>query len=119
MTGAEPLIVNLAPTGMVPSKEMTPPRDQAGVPTHRAECFAPLIEGIRMIDRELIVCATCSGRLVSDVDSRAEVLTLQGDAKPDMASLTLGSNNFRMRYALPLISCPSLAVTTTAGRRLG
>jgi uncharacterized protein (DUF849 family) len=63
----EPLIVNLAPTGMVPTKETTPhvplsaeeilddvgrcrelgvsivhvhARDEHGAPTHRAECFA-------------------------------------------------------------------------------
>ena len=117
----EPLIVNLAPTGMVTTKEMTPhvpvtrqeilddvarcaelgasiihihARDENGVPTHRAETFAPLIEGIREINPELVVCATCSGRFVSDLEKRGEVLDLSGPAKPDMASLTLGSNNF-------------------------
>jgi uncharacterized protein (DUF849 family) len=69
-------------------------RDESGVPTHRAEDFAPIIEGIRHIDPELIVCATCSGRFVKSFEERAEVLDLHGDAKPDMASLTLGSNNF-------------------------
>jgi uncharacterized protein (DUF849 family) len=123
----QPLIINLAPTGMVPTKETTPhvpvsvdeiledvalcrelgasiihvhARDENGVPTHRAEHFAPIIEGIRRIDPELVVCATCSGRFVSDVDQRAEVLDLTGDAKPDMASLTLGSNNFAKQASL-------------------
>jgi 3-keto-5-aminohexanoate cleavage enzyme len=118
---AEPLIINLAPTGMVPTKEITPhvplrceeildqvascheagvsvvhvhARDSEGRPTHRAEHFAPIVEGIREIDPELVVCVTCSGRFVSDVAARAEVLGLDGDARPDMASLTLGSNNF-------------------------
>jgi 3-keto-5-aminohexanoate cleavage enzyme len=117
----EPLIVNLAPTGMVPTKEHTPhvpvstdeiledvaacrelgvsivhvhARDESGLPTHRAEYFEPIVEGIRQIDPELIVCVTCSGRFVSELEQRAEVLDLQGAAKPDMASLTLGSNNF-------------------------
>jgi 3-keto-5-aminohexanoate cleavage enzyme len=117
----EPLIVNFAPTGMVPTKALTPhvpvtteeiledvararelgasmvhvhARDENGLPTHRQEHFAPIIEGIREIDRELVVCATCSGRFVKDLDSRAEVLDLTGSAKPDMGSLTLGSNNF-------------------------
>jgi 3-keto-5-aminohexanoate cleavage enzyme len=117
----EPLIINLALTGMVPTKEMTPhvpvseeeiledaarcaelgasilhvhARDEDGVPTQRSEFYAPLIEGIRAIDSELVVCATCSGRLARDVDRRAEVLDLTGDARPDMGSLTLGSNNF-------------------------
>lgn len=117
----EPLVVNLAPTGMVPNREMTPhvplsteeiladvatcaelgasmvhvhARDENGRPTHRSEYFAPLIEGIRAIDPELIVCATCSGRFEPEVGKRSEVLDLTGAAKPDMGSLTLGSNNF-------------------------
>ena len=119
---AEPLIINLAPTGMVPTKDQTPhvpvspdeiiedvercralgasivhvhARDEQGRPTHRREYFAPVIEGIRRLDPELIVCATCSGRLVTELDERADVLELEGDARPDMASLTLGSNNFQ------------------------
>lgn len=117
----QPLIINVAPTGMVPTKETTPhvpisadeileevrvyaelgasiihvhAREEDGVPTHRKDRFAPIIEGIREIDPQLIVCATCSGRMVRDLDSRAEVLDLTGAAKPDMGSLTLGSNNF-------------------------
>ncbi len=116
-----PLIINLAPTGMVPTKQMTPhvpistdeilddvarchargaaivhvhARDENGRPSHRAEHFAPIVAGIRAIDPQLVVCVTCSGRFAPDVDARAEVLTLEGDAKPDMGSLTLGSNNF-------------------------
>jgi 3-keto-5-aminohexanoate cleavage enzyme len=119
--GPEPLIINLAPTGMVPTKEHTPhvpistdeiledvaacrelgasiihvhARDESGLPTHRLEYFAPIVEGIREIDPELIVCVTCSGRYVSALEDRAEVLELKGSAKPEMASLTLGSNNF-------------------------
>jgi 3-keto-5-aminohexanoate cleavage enzyme len=115
------VIINLAPTGMVPTKEHTPhvpisteeiledvaacrelgisvvhvhARDESGRPTHRAEYFAPIVEGIREIDPELVVCVTCSGRNVSGLEQRAEVLDLDGPAKPDMASLTLGSNNF-------------------------
>ncbi|MBM3668146.1 MAG: 3-keto-5-aminohexanoate cleavage protein [Actinobacteria bacterium] len=118
----EPLVVNLAPTGMVPTREMTPhvplsvdevlddvgrcrelgasivhvhARDDEGAPTHVAERFAPIVEGIRKLDPELVVCVTCSGRFVSELERRAAVLELEGDAKPDLASLTLGSNNFR------------------------
>jgi 3-keto-5-aminohexanoate cleavage enzyme len=69
-------------------------RDEGGRPSHRAEHFAPIVTGIRAIDRELVVCVTCSGRFAVDLEDRAEVLDLEGDAKPDMASLTLGSNNF-------------------------
>ena len=118
----QPLIVNLAPTGMVPTREHSPhvplttaeilddvarcrelgvaivhvhARDEHSRPTHRAEAFAPIVEGIRAIDPELVVCVTCSGRAVSDAELRAEVLELDGAARPDMASLTLGSNNFQ------------------------
>jgi 3-keto-5-aminohexanoate cleavage enzyme len=117
----EPLVINLAPTGMLPTKDMTPhvpvtreeileevaacrelgvsivhvhARDADGRPTHRAEEFAPIVEGIRALDPELVVCVTCSGRVVPDLSARSEVLGLEGAAKPDMASLTLGSNNF-------------------------
>ena len=116
-----PLTINVALTGMVPMKADTPhvpisveeiledaaacrelgaamfhvhAREPDGTPTHRAEAFAPIIEGIRAIDPDIVVCATCSGRRTPDVDDRAEVLTLTGSAKPDMASLTLGSLNF-------------------------
>jgi 3-keto-5-aminohexanoate cleavage enzyme len=127
MPGSAPLIINVALTGMVPTKDMTPhvpvssqeilddvahcarlgasivhlhARDENGLPTHRAESFAPLIEGVRRIDPELIVCATCSGRVARGLEKRAEVLELTGDAKPDMGSLTLGSNNFRYDVSL-------------------
>ena len=116
-----PLIINLAPTGMVPTKETTPhvpltvdeilrdveacrllgasivhvhARDPDGRPSQRPEHFAPIVEGIRRIDPQLVVCVTCSGRVVPSLEARAAVLELTGDAKPDMASLTLGSNNF-------------------------
>ena len=118
---AQPLIINLAPTGMVPTKAMTPhvplspqeivddvarcaalgatiihlhARDAEGRPTTRAEYMAPLVEGVRSVDPELVVCVTCSGRFANSVDERGAVLELSGAAKPDMASLTLGSNNF-------------------------
>ena len=116
-----PLIINLAPTGMVPTKAMTPhvplspqeivddvgrcaelgasiihlhARDEQGRPTTRPEYMAPLVEGVRSVDPELVVCVTCSGRFATSVDERGAVLDLTGTARPDMASLTLGSNNF-------------------------
>ena len=85
------LVVNLAPTGMVPTRETSPhvplttaeiladvaecaalgasivhvhARDEDGRPTHRAEAFAPIVEGIRALDPALVVCVTCSGRRV-------------------------------------------------------
>ena len=116
-----PLIINLALTGMVPTKQMTPhvpvtteeilndvarcaelgatmihvhARDASGAPTSEPDAFAPIVEGVRRIDPALVVCVTCSGRFAGSVEQRAAVLDLTGDAKPDMGSLTLGSNNF-------------------------
>jgi uncharacterized protein (DUF849 family) len=67
-------------------------RDES--PAWEREYFADIIERIRQHDRDLVVCVTTSGRLVSDVESRSDVLELDGAARPDMASLTLSSLNF-------------------------
>lgn len=115
------LIVNLAPTGMIPTKEMTPhvpvhpeeivrdvlqcarlgasmahihARDEKGVPTYRSEIFRDIITAIRRENRELIITATTSGRTYNEYEKRSAVLDLIEEAKPDMASLTLSSVNF-------------------------
>ncbi|MDF2659986.1 MAG: kce [Paenibacillus sp.] len=115
------LIINFAPTGMIPTKEMTPhvpiepqeivadvaecvrlgvsmvhlhARDPGGSPTFRKETFAEIISGIRGKHPELIIVVSTSGRNVSEFEKRSDVLNLQGDLKPDMASLTLSSLNF-------------------------
>ena len=115
------LIINLAPTGMIPTKEMTPHvpvspeeivadvlacaklgasmahihvRDDQGVPTYRPELFSDIISGIRRHNKEIILTVTTSGRTYNEFEKRAAVLDLSGDAKPDMASLTLSSVNF-------------------------
>ena len=107
--GPQPLIVNFAPTGMVPTRGQTPhvplttdeiledvrrcaelgvsivhvhARDADGVPSHHADHFAPIVEGIREIDPELVVCVTCSGRRVGSVEARAEVLELTAPRSP-------------------------------------
>jgi len=115
------IIVNLAPTGMIPTKEMTPhvpltpeeiiadvqkcgkigvsmvhlhARDKAGVPTYKKDIFARIISGIKTNDENMVVIASTSGRTYQEFNQRAEVLDLEGDVKPDMASLTLSSVNF-------------------------
>ncbi len=115
------LIINLTPTGMLPMKANTPhvpvttdeivqdvrrcaslgasvvhlhARDSEELPTSRKEVFAEIIDGIRETCPDLILCVTTSGRSSPDIKDRAEVLSLDGDRKPDMASLTLGSLNF-------------------------
>jgi uncharacterized protein (DUF849 family) len=116
------LIVNFTPTGMIPTKEMTPhvpisaeeivedvrravdigitmvhlhARDAAtGKSTYQAEVFGEIIAGIRSFSKDLIVCVSLSGRNISEFEKRAEPLLLEGDLKPDMGSLTLSSLNF-------------------------
>ena len=116
------LIVNLAPTGMIPTKEMTShvpisvseiveevhqaceigitmvhlhARDpEKGEPTYTKEIYAELIEGIRRFSTVLVICVSLSGRTFSEFEKRAAPLQLDGDLKPDMGSLTLSSVNF-------------------------
>ncbi len=116
------LVINFAPTGMIPTKEMTPyvpisvseiiedvheacelgismvhlhARDPfSGRPTYKAEIYARIISGIRKFSQELIICASLSGRDFAEFEKRAEPLTLDGNLKPDMGSLTLSSVNF-------------------------
>lgn len=117
----EPLIVNFAPTGMVPTRSMSPhvplqpdeivrdvvlaadagitivhlhARDTRGRPTHRKDVYARIIAGIRERVPDLVICVSTSGRRAKRFEDRAEPLDLSGDLKPDMASLTLSSLNF-------------------------
>lgn len=117
-----PLIVNAALTGMVAQRERVPhvpltpaeivadaqrcfdagativhlhARDEQARPDWRREAYAELVPEIRGRCPGIVVCVTTSGRAVPEVARRADVLALEGDARPDMASLTLGSLNFR------------------------
>ena len=115
-------IINAALTGMVPTRADSPfvpltvpeiianavacvdagasilhvhARDAAGRPTHDPEVYAPIIAGIRALRPEAVICVSTSGRAGASLAERAAVLDLSGAARPDMASLTLGSFNFR------------------------
>lgn len=115
------LIINLAPTGMVPTRldsphvPLTPdevaadvrrcadlgasivhlhPRDEAGQPSQDPVVFASFIRAVRTAAPDIVVCATTSGRVDPALAGRAAVLDLDGDMRPEMASLTLGSLNF-------------------------
>jgi uncharacterized protein (DUF849 family) len=116
------LIINFTPTGMIPTREMTPhvpisvseiiedvhkavgigitmvhlhARDEVtGAPTYKDEMFGRIIEGIRSFTKDLIVCVSLSGRGIKEFEHRAAPLSLTGDLKPDMGSLTLSSLNF-------------------------
>jgi len=116
------LIVNAALTGMIPRRAQVPhipvtadaivedavachaagaaivhlhARDASEDPTWRREAYGEFIPEIRRRCPGLVVCVTTSGRTFGEVEQRADVLELEGEAKPDMASLTLGSLNFR------------------------
>lgn len=117
-----PLIINVCPTGMIPTRASTPhvplsvdeivndaiavadagaqmvhlhARDEAtGQPTSDTRYFERILTSIRRERPELICCVTTSGRNWPEFERRSEVLLLKGAAKPDMASLTLGSLNF-------------------------
>src|SRR5581483_2658818 len=64
-------------------------------PEWRRSAYAEFIPEIRRRCPGIVICATTSGRTFAELDKRADVLGLDGEARPDMASLTLGSLNFR------------------------
>jgi len=116
------LIINFTPTGMIPTKEMTPhvpvtvseiiedvheaieigitmvhlhARDEkTGVPTYKSDIYGRIIEGIRKFSTDLVICVSLSGRGIKEFAHRASPLQLKGNLKPDMGSLTLSSLNF-------------------------
>jgi uncharacterized protein (DUF849 family) len=115
------LIVNLAPTGMIPTRAMTPhvpltpheiiadvlkcrklgvttvhlhARHDNGETTYLRDVYAEIIRGIRKVDKDIVICVSTSGRNFNEFEKRSDVLDLEGDLKPDMASLTLSSLNF-------------------------
>jgi 3-keto-5-aminohexanoate cleavage enzyme len=69
-------------------------RDREGRPTWQPEVYREIIRQVRHLVPEAIICVSTSGRIFHDFHERAAVLELDGNAKPDMASLTLGSHNF-------------------------
>jgi 3-keto-5-aminohexanoate cleavage enzyme len=111
------LIINFVPTGMVPTKEVTPhvpitateiieqvheahaigitiahihARHADGTPAWEPEIYGPILDGIRRHCPDLVICVSLSGRSYGEFEKRSAVL----QARPDMASLTLGSLNF-------------------------
>lgn len=115
------MIVNFAPTGMIPTKEMTSfvpitveeivdevreavdigitivhlhARDDMGVPTYNPKIYGELIARIREFAPNLVICVSLSGRNFNEFEKRSAPLGLKGEQKPDMGSLTLSSLNF-------------------------
>ena len=116
-----PAPIVLAPTGMVPTKAMTPhvplspeeiardvaaaarlgitsvhlhARDGDGAPTWERDVYARIVGAVRDRCPEVLVNVSTSGRTWSELERRADCLALDGDLKPDLASLTLSSLNF-------------------------
>ena len=121
-------IINFTPTGMIPTKEMTPhvpvsvkeiieqvlaaaeigitsvhlhARDpETGMPTYKADIYGEMVAGIRKYRPDLVLCVSTSGRIFNKFEERAEVLGLTGELKPDMASLALSSVNFNRQASI-------------------
>lgn len=68
--------------------------EKTGAPTLCAKTYGKLISKIREFAPDLMVCVSLSGRNGESFEERAEPLFLEGNEKPDMASLTLSSMNF-------------------------
>lgn len=117
----KPVIINMALTGMIPTKALCPAtpitpvevcsdvidcanlgatlfhlhaRDSREVPTYKKEVYEDIIAKIKESNEDAILCVSTSGRDFKEFEKRSEVLEIDGDLKPDMASLTLGSLNF-------------------------
>jgi 3-keto-5-aminohexanoate cleavage enzyme len=111
------IIINFCPTGMIPTKKMTPyvpespdeiveqvheafeegitiahlhARDKDGVPTWDKQIYNQIFEGVRKYCPGLLICGSTSGRNFPEFEKRSALLEL----RPDMASLTLSSMNF-------------------------
>jgi uncharacterized protein (DUF849 family) len=121
-------ILNFTPTGMIPTKKMTPhvpvttdeiiedvlevstlgvtmvhlhARDPStGKPTYKKKIYSEIIRGIRKENKELILCVSTSGRTHNAFEKRSECLELDGELKPDFASLTLSSLNFNKQASI-------------------
>ncbi len=117
---SDKLIINVALTGMVPTREQTPhvpltpaeiaeearrcrdagagivhlhARDAEGRPTYRRSVYREILRAVRAKCPDIVLCASASGRIFTSFEERSEVLELT-DPAPEMASLTLGSLNF-------------------------
>jgi len=121
-------ILNFTPTGMIPTKEMTPhialtPGDivqevldiatlgasmvhlhardpETGRVTYKKEIYVEIIHGIRQRNKDLILGVSTSGRDFNAFEQRSDCLDLKGELKPDFASLTLSSLNFNKQASI-------------------
>ncbi|MEW6723146.1 MAG: 3-keto-5-aminohexanoate cleavage protein [Candidatus Micrarchaeota archaeon] len=121
MPHRRPLIINVALTGNLSMKSSNPnvpitpdeiaediskcralgasffhihAREADGTPSCRKGLFEEILSKARKKCPDAILCATTSGRVFKTFEQRSAVLDVEGGAKPDFASLTLGSMNF-------------------------
>ncbi|HHV78660.1 MAG TPA: 3-keto-5-aminohexanoate cleavage protein [Firmicutes bacterium] len=112
----EKLVITIAPTGNVPTKDRTPyvpvtpaeiaesvyecykagasvahihARDETGRPTYRKEVFKEIVDRIKE-KCDIIIQLSTGARAGRTAEERGECITLA----PEMASLTTGSSNF-------------------------
>ena len=113
----EPLIIQLAPTGIIPQKSDNPsvpisPEEIAedvsrcykrgvssvhvharygdGRPAYEKEIYEEIFNKIRKKCPKIIICASTSGRIFRNIEERSQVLEL----RPEMATLSVGNVNF-------------------------
>lgn len=111
------IIVNFCPTGMVPTKKLTPhvpvsvseiieqtheayevgitiahlhAREEDETASWKPEIYRAIFEGVRKHCPDLVICGSTSGRRFPEFEKRSAVIEL----RPDMCSLTLSSLNF-------------------------
>lgn len=121
------LIINFTPTGIIPTKEMTPhvpvspkeiiddvlraneigismvhlhARDENNNPTLNDRIYGEIIAGIKKYASDLIICVSTGGRNNQNLCQRLDPLCLDKNLKPDMASLTLSSLNFNKQASI-------------------
>lgn len=121
-------ILNFTPTGLIPTREMTPKvpiavneiaeqvleaaqlganmvhlharEEETGEPTYRKEIYAEIISQIRKKNKTLVIGVSTSGRNFFEFEKRSAVLDLDGELKPDFGSLTLSSLNFNKEVSI-------------------
>lgn len=124
----EKFILNFTPTGLIPTKEMTPhvpvkPEEiieqvlevaelgvnmvhlhareaETGEPTYKKDIYGEIISGIRKTNKDLVLGVSTSGRNFPDFENRSECLELKGGVRPDFGSLTLSSLNFNKQASI-------------------
>jgi uncharacterized protein (DUF849 family) len=75
-------------------------RNQDGQLFCEKEIYSEVINDIRQVDKDLILCVSTSGRFSTEFEKRSDCLRLEGTSKPDMASLTLSSLNFNKEASI-------------------